>query len=207
MRPHARSAFLAASVLLAAACSFFDPRTPEDPDPHSDIPWIQPTSPANVVTNLENALEGRSISYCMNCCDTSFTFVADPLDVEEYGGSLEFDDWDYYVEQNTLGNIFASVVGSGYPEDSLVSVTMGMVPEYPDPAAPDSVADIWRDYEIVCAGGEWGGWDRPALGRARLTMLEDDFGLWRISAWEDIRPEDYHGDTNRTWGYVKATYR
>jgi hypothetical protein len=206
MRPCTAYAFLAASILLAVACSFFDPRTPDAPDP-GDITWQQPTSPSLVVQNLVNSMEGRSASFCMNCCDSSYMFIADPSDsVEFILWGWVFADWNYDVEYNTLQNIFAAVVGSGYPEDSLVSVTMTPVSGYPDPAAPSDSADVWRDYSIVCAGSEYGGWDRPALGRVRFSMVEDDFGLWWISTWEDIRPEDYSGE-NWTWGVIKAGYR
>lgn len=206
MRTRSRTSLLVLALVLSAACSFFDPRDPADPDPGGDIPWTQPFSPSTVVINWVNSMEGRDVDYCMNCCDTSYAFLADPLDIEEYGGSYNFADWDYYVEQNTLGNIFAAVQGSGYPDDSLVSVTMTAVPGYPDPAAPDSITDIWRDYVIILAGSEDGGWDRPAMGRVRFTMVQDEVGLWRMSAWEDIRPEGYTGD-NFTWGRVKVTYR
>lgn len=206
MRPVPASVLLAASALLTASCSFFDPRDPDAPDPDTGAPWQQPTSPATVVINLTNGLEYLDLDNCMDCCDTSFTFLADPLDIDEYGGSWNFEDWDYGVEQNTLDNIFAAVVGSGYPADSLLSVTMTAVSGYPDPAAPTDSAEIWRDYEIVIAGSEYGGWDRPALGRTRLSLVEDDFGLWYLTAWEDIRPEDYTGD-HWTWGVVKAGYR
>lgn len=194
-------------ILLMTSCSFFDPRDPAAPDPGDDIPWQQPFAPSTVMINLENALEGMSISLSMNCCNLSFEFIADPSDTSEYGGSWNFHDWDYAAEENTLSNIFAAVVGSGYPEDSLLSVTLSYIAAYPDPAAPLDTAEIWRDYEIVVAGGgEYGGWDHPAKGRARVIMAEDEYGLWNIISWQDIRPEGYTGE-NLTWGVVKATYR
>lgn len=206
MRARSLTSLLALALVLSAACSFFDPRVPADPDPGSDIPWLQPFSPTTVVINLVNAMEGRGLIECMNCCDISYMFIPDPSDSAEFGGSYNFANWDFAVEQNTLGNIFAAVEGSGYPDDSLVSVIMNAVPGYPDPAGPDSIADIWRDYEIVLAGSADGGWDRPAMGRVRFTMVQDEVGLWRISVWEDIRPEGYTGQ-NFTWGRVKVTYR
>ncbi len=197
---------LLGSIILVS-CSFFDPRDPADPDPGDDIPWQQPFAPSTVMLNLENALEGRFIHLSMACFDASYEFLADPADTSEFGGSWDFHDWDYDVEQNTLMNIFAAVVGSGYPDDSLISVTLNYVSEYPDPAAPADSAEIWRDYEIVIAGGgEYGGWDRPAVGRARVKMIEDEYGLWSIISWQDFRPEGYSGE-NYTWGVVKATYR
>lgn len=193
-------------MLLLLSCSFFDPRSPEDPNPGEDIPWIQPFAPSTVVVNLTNALEGLSVPMCMACCDSSYMFIADVADTAEFSGSWNFSDWDYQVEQNTLGNIFSAVVGSGFPDDSLLSVTMIYVSELPDPAAPSDSTEIWRDYEIVAAGSEYCGWDKPALGRVMFLMVEDGYGLWTIKRWYDYRPEGYTGE-NYTWGVSKATYR
>jgi len=201
--------FIAAALLVSViltSCSFFDPRDPADPDPGDDIPWQQPFAPSTVILNLENAIEGRSISLSMACFDASYEFLADPADTSEFGGSWDFHNWDYDVEQNTLMNIFAAVVGTGYPEDSLIFITMDYVPAYPDPAAPVDSAEIWRDYEIIIAGSEYGGWDQPSIGRTRVKMIEDEYGLWSIISWQDFRPEGYSGE-NYTWGVVKATYR
>ncbi len=202
-----RGAMALAVLLALAACSFFEPREPEDPDPDPGISWQTPYSPATVMSNLGNAMEGRSISLTMACFDTSYAFLPDDADTAEFGGSWDFGDWDYQVEQNTLMNIFAAVETSGLPEDSLVSVELTDVPGLPDPAAPTDSAEIWRDYAIVLAGsGEYGGWESPAEGRTMLLMVEDEYGLWSVALWEDYRPEGYTGE-RYTWGVVKATYR
>ncbi len=194
------------TLLLVAGCSFFEPGFPEDPDPSSGITWYQPYSPGTVVTNIQNSMEGRSITMYSSCLDSSFTFIADPLDTLEFWNIWDFSNWDFSVEQNTISNIFAFVTSSGFPEDSMLVVEFSMVEEYPDPAAPSDSAEIWRDYEIITAGAEHGGWDEPALGRAKMFMVEDDYGLWSLVKWEDYRPEDYTGD-NYTWAVVKATSR
>lgn len=188
------------------SCSFFEPREPEDPDPGGDITWQQPYAPQTVVLNLENAMEGRSISMTMACCDSSYVFIADGADTTEFGGSFDFSDWTYEVEQNTLMNVYNSVQGSGLPDDSLVSVIMNMVPELPDPVAPSDSATLWRDYEIVAAGSSFAGWGSPARGRVEFTMVEDIYGLWSIRRWNDYRPDGYTGE-HYTWGVAKASFR
>jgi hypothetical protein len=193
-------------MVFLPSCSFFEPREPEDPDPGDEIPWQQPFAPSTVVINLENAMEGRSVAITMACCDTSYTFMADGADTTEFGGSWNFSNWNYQVEQDVLMSIYNSVQGSSLPEDSLLSVTMTEVSSLPDPVAPADSAEIWRDYEIVAAGSDYCGWDRPAIGRVKFFMVEDTYGLWYIKTWYDYRPDSYTGD-NYTWGVAKATYR
>ncbi len=195
-----------ATTIVFLACSFFEPREPEYPDPGEEIPWQQPYAPQTVVTNLENAMEGRSITMSMACLDSSFVFIADGADTTEFGGSFDFGDWTYEVEQNTLMNIYNFVQGSGLSRDSLIAVTMTVVPELPDPVAPSDSAVLWRDYEIVAAGCEYADWQNPARGRIKFTMLEDDYGLWFVGKWNDYRPEGYSGGYY-TWGVAKASFR
>ncbi|MBN2587331.1 MAG: hypothetical protein JXR55_08575 [Candidatus Fermentibacteraceae bacterium] len=194
------------AAITVMSCSFFEPRDPEDPDPGEEIPWQQPYSPSTVVVNLENAMEGRSIAITMACCDSSYMFIADGADTTEFGGSWNFGNWDYQVEQSTLMNIYNFVTGSGLPVDSLVYVVMNQVPELPDPVAPTDSADIWRDYAIVAAGSDYAGWENPARGRVKFLMVEDTYGLWSIRSWFDYRPDGYTGD-HYTWGVAKATFR
>ncbi|NOQ22084.1 MAG: hypothetical protein GQ565_05465 [Candidatus Aegiribacteria sp.] len=194
------------ALSTAVSCSLFEPRDPADPDPGGGIPWQQPYAASTVVLNLENSMEGRSVSMTMACCDSSYMFIADGSDTTEFGGSWDFSDWDYEVEQNTIMNVYYAAQGSLLPEDSLISVTMNTIDTLPDPVAPVGSAVIWRDYEIVAAGLDSCGWERPAKGRVMFQMLEDNYGLWSMERWYDYRPRDYTGEFH-TWGVVKATVR
>lgn len=193
------------ALLIIASCSLFSPRDPEYPT-DDDIPWYQPYAPSTVILNLSNSFEGRSISMFMACCDSSYMFLADDADIDDFGSSWDFSNWDYEVEQNTVLNIFAAIEGSGFPDSLLASFTMNAVAGHTDPAAPSDSAWIWRDYEIVAAGSEYCGWDYPARGRVIFLMVEDIYGLWSIKKWFDYRPEGYTGDYY-TWGVAKASYR
>ena len=202
--------FVFALCLLALStvisCSFFEPRDPADPDPGGEIPWQQPYSPATVVLNIENSMEGRSVAMTMACCDSTYLFIADGADTTEFGGSWNFSNWDYEVEQNTMMNLYYAVQDSLLPDDSLISVTMSTISSLPDPVAPADSAEIWRDYEIIAAGSNYCGWDNPAKGRVMFLMLEDNYGLWSMKRWYDYRPDDYTGEFY-TWGVAKVTYR
>ncbi len=191
---------------VAVSCSFFDPRDPAYPDPGSEIPWQQPYSPATVVINLENSMEGRSIYMTMACCDSAYMFIANGADTTEFSNRWTFSDWDYDVEQNTMMNLYYAVQDTLLPDDSLISVTMSSIDSLPDPVAPADSAEIWRDYEIVAAGLDSCGWERPAKGLVMFLMVENTYGLWSMQYWYDYRPYDYTGEL-LTWGVVKATVR
>jgi len=204
-----RKYFLTIFIIVVSgiiSCSFFDPRDPANPDPGEEIPWQQPYAPSTVVINLKNTMEGRSIPMTMACCDSSYMFIADGADTAQYGSSWDFSDWDYQVEQNTMMNIYNAVQASGFPDDSLVSVTMDIIDSLPDPVAPADSAEIWRDYQIIIAGCSYSGWDNPAKGRVKFLMVEDAYGLWSMRRWFDYRPDNYSGEFY-TWAVAKVTYR
>lgn len=194
------------ALSIVVSCSFFDPRDPAPPDPGEEIPWQQPYAPSTVVLNLENSMEGMSVSMTMACCDSAYMFIADGSDTTEFASLYNFSDWDYEVEQNTMMNIFNAAQASSLPEDSLISVIMNIVPTRPDPVAPTDSAEIWRDYEIIVAGSEYCGWENPAKGRVMFLMVEDTYGLWSMKRWYDNR-SDPHIIEFYTWGVVKAAVR
>ncbi len=204
-----RFTFILCLLALSAAvsCSFFEPRDPAYPDPDAVIPWQQPYSPATVVINLENAMEGRSVAMTMACCDSAYMFIANGADTTEFS-AWNFSNWDYDVEQNTMMNVFNAAQASLLPEDSLFSVTMNTSSTLPaDPVYPADSADIWRDYEIIVAGGgDYCGWENPAKGQVMFFMVEDDFGLWSIERWYDYRSNP-HMPEFYTWGAAKVRYR
>ena len=193
------------ALSAAVSCSFFDPRDPAEPDPGGGIPWQQPYAPATVVINLENSMEGRSIAMTMACCDSSYMFIADGADIAEFS-ALNFSDWDYEVEQNTMMNLYYAVQDSLLPDDSLFSVTMNYIDSLADPVYPEDSALIYRDYEIIAAGIENCGWDSPAKGRVMFIMVEDNYGLWSMKRWYDNRSFPHIPEFS-TWGVVKAAVR
>jgi hypothetical protein len=193
---------LAAAGMLS--CSLFDPRSPEDPDETPSF-WQYPYTPTIVMMNVQGAMEARSITLYMACMDTSFVFEPDAADSSEYYGQSGFDfsPWDYYAEQNNMGNIFA--LQDTLYGDTLISVGFAGVAGFPDPPAPVDSAVIWRDYTIVVAPSPYAPYGNPARGRAVITMVESSSSTWSIRRWEDFRPE--FPDSSHTLGLVKASYR
>jgi len=203
---------LVVAAASACACSFFEPRVPEDPGGGPPSFYQPPVIPDIVLSNMGGALENSAFSIYMGCLVQEFEFVADPSDVIEYGpgGSagtdFDFSEWDYDSESSVIGNLLAAAQGSGAPEDSLVRVVFTTISGYPDPPAPVDSAVIWRAYSIEVAGSGWSEWGNPAQGKAKITLLEDASSMWSISRWEAFRPDEYTEGTV-TWGVVKASYR
>lgn len=185
--------FLIIPALLAASCSLFDPRTPEDPS-GGGVVWQTPTSPDIVIENMASALNGESILY-LDCLDDNFAFYADSSDIDDYP-TLNFSDWDKSVENYTLVQLYSAV-----PEDSTISAEFLLVTGNPDPPAPEDSATIYRQYTILIPGAQY----TPAFGIAELRMVESEEGLWSIRSWYDARYEQ--SSSIRTWAVVKAYYR
>jgi len=201
-----RMAPLALAIAVALSCSLFDPRSPQYPE-EPPYQWYDPYFPSTVLANMKSTFEAHHMAY-MQCFDSTFVFVADPQDTLEYGGGLQFGDWDYDVEYYVMDAMFgvAASAASSYPEDSLASLTLIPMPEYPDEPAPADSTTVYREYEIVIAGSPWCGWDNPATGYAQIYLIETSYGLWYVSRWEDFRVES-SGDSLYTWGVAKANYR
>jgi hypothetical protein len=189
------------------SCSLFDPRSPENPE-EAPYLWYDPYFPSTVLANMKSTFQVHHMAY-MQCFDSTFVFLADPQDTIEYGGGgLEFGNWDFDIEYVVMDAMFgaaASAAGS-FPEDSLASLMLNPMSEFPDEPAPADSTVVYREYEIVIAGSLVCGWDNPATGYARIYLIESEFGLWHVSSWEDYRLES-SGDSLNTWGVAKANYR
>ena len=193
------------TLVALAACSLFEPREAEPPSQSNDR-WQPPYSPQAVVNNIAWNLEDRNIFNYTNCLDTSFVFTPDPADVSEFGGSYDLSDWSYSDEQVNIQQLFVTAEGdTTLPEDSLVSVIMTSVAGYPDEPVPSGSTDVYREYYVFFAGSSFCSESLPGRGIARLSMLEDEFGLWWVYHWEDNRPES--PDSSFTFALVKAERR
>jgi hypothetical protein len=184
------------TALIFCSCSLFEPRVPEDPS-DDGVVWQDPTSPDIVVENMQSALNGLSVQYT-NCFAESFVFYADTNDIDEYP-SYNFADWTLDVEGFTVSQLFSIV-----PEDSTVSAVFTVHSEHPDPAAPSDSVTIYRDYAITVPQSQHSGTGTPAVGIAELKMIEDEYGLWTIKEWRDLR---YVEVSFVTWAVAKAAYR
>lgn len=184
-------------ALVFSSCNLFEPRIPEGVS-NGGIVWLVPTSPDIVVENMQSALNGKSALY-LECFTESFIFYADANDINDYP-TYNFSDWTKIEESNTVTALFAVV-----PADSTINAVFIEVTNYPDPAAPVDSVTIYREYSITIPQSYHSGTGTPAVGIAKLHMLEDSDGLWAIREWHDVRHEE--ATLWATWAVAKAYYR
>jgi len=69
-------------AILAGGACVFTPRSPEAPI-DSDVEWLPPYEPENVLANMESAIEARFLTNYKDSLDETFAFTASSRDVLE----------------------------------------------------------------------------------------------------------------------------
>jgi len=93
----------AAVALLALSCGDEEGVTPLEPD------RIEPTSPANVLKNVEISFNRRDIDLLKAMLSTTFVFYFDPDDVGQHPPGSEYiipESWSYTEFRTAVGNMF-----------------------------------------------------------------------------------------------------
>lgn len=78
-------------AILAGSGCVFTPRSPQAPI-DSDVEWLPPYEPENVLANMESAVEARFLTNYKDSLGEEFVFTPSPLDVIEAPPSY-FDDF------------------------------------------------------------------------------------------------------------------
>lgn len=192
-------------IIAAASCSLFEPREPESPTENPSY-WVQPTTPQAVLSNLENNLEDRNITNYINCLDSEYLFIPDPVDLAEFGGLLPIDTLDRSQDNQLISQVFADAFVAGQadttlPDSSLIIVSL--ILDGQDPPLSGDSTELLRDYDIYLAGNGYCDSAHHCLGTAKFYLRADSLvGLWAIYRWEDNRPEE--SDTTYTLGVAKS---
>jgi hypothetical protein len=174
-------------LLVSVGCSIFDTRDPEPPG-GGGTPWIAPTVPSFVFTNMKNGLEDLTgVNYEKSLAET-FTFVPMPADVDKLGPEV-YVDWTRAVEVQVTQRILASaskvVVAFISPEQILDQ---------------DPFAAFEAPYELTIMDTQGGV--ETYKGKARFDMQRLNQG-WHLIKWED--QEGVQGFA--TWGYLRGVTR
>jgi len=180
---------------VAAGCSIFETREPEDPSGGGQCPWTIPTEPDTLLTNLETTI-GCGLAGVVNyerIFAENLIFQPDPEDVaylETLLGSNPFEGWNKQIENDVFERI-AGEVGTG--GSMVLELT-----DIEDAPVEEADAAFQADYTftITTSTGttEYGG-------VARFYM--SDNVPWQISRWVDER---LGGDT-QSWGLLKGSNR
>lgn len=164
--------FLLAALL--AGCQLFKP-PPDD----RNLLYFEPSTPENVIRNLQIAYQTRDLDAYLSCLDPdSFRFYFDPADTgidqllrERWG--LDSLVWGFSQEELSARALF----------DSVRSISLFLTGgQYLEPPREDRAVLLYEyslSIEPTPPGVE------EIAGRARFTLKRRPNGYWYILRWED----------------------
>ena len=182
-------------ILLSAVlcgCGLFSTRPAETPESGRSS-WETPRVPADVLTNMSNALfERNAVNYLRSFHQEDFTFDADNVAL---ANDPTLAPWHYEQESRHI----ISLLSEGtLPRDSLLFVIFTS----PNPVStPADSADILTPYEIT-AGVALAGAPHHMAGTAHFYLRMGSEGYWQIYRWVDLRTQDAN-----TWSDLKSIVR
>lgn len=172
-------------ALLAGGGCVFTPRSPEAPI-DSDVEWLPPYEPENVLANMESAVEGRFLTNYKDSLGEEFVFTPSPLDVAEAPPSY-FTGFGKTRELAALEKLFTQVtalaVNWNYGEEDIT-------------VSGTEATFTLENYELVVTYGN--GDVVTYAGYAVLTLLKTG-SQWRLVGWDESPSV-----SNLSWGRLRA---
>ncbi len=189
-----RIGFALSLLLLAAGCSLFEPREPEQPSQSgSNLP--PPTTPDVVLSNLQSSIVSRNLQDYMNCFanpatnSRGLTFIPSP----DYIAQLQ--PWSYTKEHDFMQDLISKAQPNGVSNLLLTQVSSLI--------SSDSV-DYQFIYTLIFETRPEINFTSRAHGRLEFKVgLEDSRTRWSIYYWADN--QDNAGDT--TWSAFKRKFQ
>ncbi|MBP1657446.1 MAG: hypothetical protein H6Q31_2047 [Bacteroidetes bacterium] len=184
--------FLAAA--LGGGCGLFEPRDPEEPS-QSSLNYRPPTDPDIVITNLQSAIEQKSVANYAACfADASrgaspFVFIPSADAAAIYGTTL--GSWSLQEEQEYFQNIIAR---SNQQANATLALTLKTTT-----VSSDSVVSAY-DYVLVFEHSD-PGFPKTARGSLQFTLREDASNFWMIQRWVDFKTT-----SDISWSHFKGKF-
>ena len=188
-----RSSFaaIAAFCLLAASCSLFETRDPEEPGTTTVPVFIQPDRPQDVIQNLQNAVRTMNLDNYRRCLDPEL-FSYQPSSVAQSSNPDLWQGWGFSEEEVYFNNMRAEAEGLSGHELRLENRRLVQI------SADQEQFDA--DYRITVQHNRQ-GLPVEAEGRIRLIMIRDESGSWAIESWSDAAE-----GSDFTWSYFRAAF-
>ncbi|HSQ75184.1 MAG TPA: hypothetical protein VLT13_06490 [Bacteroidota bacterium] len=182
------------TAALTGGCGLFEPRDPEEPN-QSSLNYRPPTDPDIVITNLQSAIEQKSVANYTACfADASrgappFVFIPSADAAAIYGATL--GSWTLQEEQEYFQNIIAR---SNQQANATLALTLKTTT-----VSSDSVVSAY-DYVLVFEHNDT-GFPKTARGSLQLTLREDASNFWMIQRWVDFKTTD-----DISWSHFKGRF-
>lgn len=191
----------AARLLLAAAlaqaaggCGLFEPRTPEAPTQSSQT-FLPATDPLTVISNLQSAIEQKSVPNYVQCLADPlagvhiFLFVPSSEGTAQYG-SL-FRAWSTADEQAYFQNLTTRTTPTSISKLDLTAKSTSL--------AADS-ALLEYDYTLTFENTA-AGFPSRASGDLQFALQRSSSNIWTIYRWTDFKTT-----TDITWSLFKGKF-
>lgn len=184
-------AAIVAFCLLAASCSLFETRDPEEPGTTTVPVFIQPDRPQDVIQNLENAVRTMNLDNYRRCLDPE-VFSYQPSSVAQSSNPDLWQGWGFSEEEAYFNNMRAETEGLSGHELRLENRRLVQI------SADQEQFDA--DYRITVQHNRQ-GLPVEAEGRMRLIMIRDESGSWAIESWSDAAEGN-----DFTWSDFRAAF-
>jgi hypothetical protein len=187
------------SVALSS-CSFFEPRTPEEPS-GGTTGFQQPISENIVLSNFQSAILESNTENLIRCLADTTLGARQPYRFDASIDVLttfaeQFRQWSTVNERQAFLSMTSKIPAPG-------KINLQLLRGRFDVRVPDS-AVYAADY-ILRVPHVSPSVPTLVAGTIRLTMFRDDFNQWYIGRWSDAKgPEN---DTiSNTWSALKAQF-
>jgi hypothetical protein len=179
---------------LAGGCGLFEPRSPEAPSQSSQT-FLPATDPLIVITNLQSAVEQKSVPNYMACLadplsgGRAFLFVPSSEGITQY--SSLFRSWTPVEEQAYFQNLTTRTTSTSASRLDLTEKTRSL--------ASDS-AFLEYDYTLTFENTV-AGFPSRASGSLQFSLQRSSSNIWTIYRWTDFKTT-----TDITWSLFKGKF-
>lgn len=186
--------------IALSSCSFFEPRTPEEPS-GGTTGFQQPISENIVLSNFQSAVQESNTENLIRCLADTTLGARQPFRFDASIDVLttfaeQFRQWSTVNERQAFLSMTSKIPAPGKMNLQLLRGRF-------DVRVPDS-AVYAADY-ILRVPHVSPSVPTLVAGTIRLTIFRDDFNQWYIGRWSDAKgPEN---DTiSTTWSALKAQF-
>ena len=195
--PGGSAAFLLLALGLAqygTGCGLFEPRAPESPTQSSQT-FLPPTDPLIVISNLQNAIEQKSVSNYVQCLAAPLAGVHVFLFVPSSEGTALyaslFRNWSPAEEQAYFQNLTTRTAPTSISKLDLTEKTRSL--------AADS-ALLEYDYTLTFENTV-AGFPSRASGNLQFALQRSSSNIWTIYRWADFKTTN-----DITWSLFKGKF-
>jgi len=157
---------------LGSGGCIFQPRSPQAPI-DSDVEWLPPFEPENVLANMKSAVEARFLTNYKDSLDEAFLFKASATDINEAPRPGYYDDFGKTRELTAIEKLFTQVdalaLNWNYGEDD---ITIG---------ATTAEFEL-TNYELVVS---YANGDEVTYAGYAILRLVKTGSQWRLVEWDE----------------------